>query len=391
MIKNRTIFTGDNLDILRGMDSQSIDLIYLDPPFNSNRHYEAPIGSEAAGAEFKDAWTLDDLDLASQELWGERDLPLNKLVDVVGCLGGKGDKSYLIYMALRLLEMSRILKDTGAIYLHCDPTMSHSLKLLLDAIFGKNNFRNEIIWCYTGPRNSPRSFSKKHDVIFFYAKSDNHFFNIIRVQHKSGVHNSGQVFGDNKIGNEFSKGRMENKGKQLEDWWVDIWSTDRYRKELTGYPTQKPLALLQRIILASCPANGIVLDPFCGCATSCIAAEDMGRQWIGIDISSKAVKLVKVRAEGRFSLFPVIHRTDIPKRNLPPRSKQIKNTLYGKQEGFCKSCNVHFRASNLTIDHIIPTSKGGADSNGNLQLLCHYCNSVKGDRPMEYLLAKLKK
>lgn len=389
---NRTIFTGDNLDILRGLDSESVDLIYLDPPFNSNRHYSAPIGSEAAGAEFRDAWTFEDTD---DTWWGEladNHESLYRVIDAAGSVGGKGDKAYLIYMAMRLLELHRVLKSTGSLYLHCDPTMSHSLKMALDAIFYKKNFRNEIIWCYTGPRKSPGTFSKKHDVIFFYSKTDKYFFNTPRIPHKNGVHNTGQVFGSHKDKDESKKQNMELKGKLLEDWWVDIWSTDRYRKELTGYPTQKPKVLLDRIIKASCPVDGMVLDPFCGCATTCIASEYSSRQWIGIDISPKAAELVRLRGEKEIGLaFPITHRTDIPTRDCPPRSKNIKHTLFGKQEGMCRGCKVQFPYSNFTIDHVIPVAKGGADTNGNLQLLCNYCNSVKGDRPMEYLLTQLKK
>ena len=144
MIKTSTIFTGDNLPILRGMDSESVDLIYLDPPFNSNRRYAAPIGSEAAGAVFKDVWTLADTDDAWWGELAEAHPALYKVIDGASAVGGKADKAYCIYMAIRLLEMHRVLKSTGSIYLHCDPTMSHSLKLVMDAVFGQKHYQNEI-------------------------------------------------------------------------------------------------------------------------------------------------------------------------------------------------------------------------------------------------------
>ena len=141
---NHTIFTGDNLDILRGMDSESVDLIYLDPPFNSNRHYKAPIGSQAAGAEFKDAWTFEDTKEAWWGLIADEHPAIYKVIDAAGDVGSKGDKAYLIYMAMRLLEMHRILKPIGSIYLHCDDVMSHSLKMVMDAIFGRKNFGTKL-------------------------------------------------------------------------------------------------------------------------------------------------------------------------------------------------------------------------------------------------------
>ena len=143
---NRTMWTGDNLDIMRGMNSESVDLIYLDPPFNSNRNYSAPIGSEAAGAAFKDTWTLDDVDLAWHGEIAEQHPALYAIIDAAREAHGRGMQSYLIMMGVRLLEMRRLLKPTGSIYLHCDPTASHYLKLLMDAVFGLGNFRTEIVW-----------------------------------------------------------------------------------------------------------------------------------------------------------------------------------------------------------------------------------------------------
>ena len=168
--KNRTLWTGDNLDIMRGMNSETVDLIYLDPPFNSNKTYSAPVGSEAAGAAFKDTWTLSDVDEAWHGEIPDREPTLYAIIDAAGLSHGKGMKSYLIMMAVRLLEMRRVLNPTGSIYLHSDPTASHYLKMLMDAIFGYKNFRDEIVWHY-GQRTAflKQSFNRKHDVILFYA------------------------------------------------------------------------------------------------------------------------------------------------------------------------------------------------------------------------------
>ena len=171
-IINRTLFTSDNLPILRGMNSDSVDLIYLDPPFNSNKHYSAPVGSEAAGASFKDAWTLSDEDEAWHAALKSHHPKLYAVIHAVGMIGSKGDKSYLIYMAVRLLELRRILKDTGSIYLHVDPTMSHSVKLTMDALFGKKNFHNEIVWHYYNKFGAgSRVFGRNYDQILFYSKN----------------------------------------------------------------------------------------------------------------------------------------------------------------------------------------------------------------------------
>ena len=169
---NRTLWTGDNVDIMRGMNSETVDLIYLDPPFNSNRDYAAPVGSEAAGAAFKDTWSLSDVDEAWHGEIADRDPTLYAIVDAAGLSHGKAMKSYLIMMAVRLLEMRRLLKDTGSIYLHCDPTASHYLKQLLDAIFGYQNFRNEIVWKRTSTKSlGTQRYARDSDRILYYVKS----------------------------------------------------------------------------------------------------------------------------------------------------------------------------------------------------------------------------
>ena len=393
-MKNRTLFIRDNLEVLRGLPDKSVDLIYLDPPFNSNRTYSAPVGSEAAGAAFKDTWTLSDTDNAWHGQLSESQPKLYEMIHAIGVVNGSSHKSYLIYMAMRLIELHRVLKDTGSIYLHCDQTMSHSLKLVMDSIFGRENFLNEIVWCYKSGGIPKRNLSKKHDVIFWYSKRKNkHIYNKQYAPYSEGTLQRGLTNYKKNLGNY----SLSKKGANMTDWWNDIkpiLSPTCF--ERTGYPTQKPLALLERIIKASCPEGGIVLDPFCGCATACIAAEKLGRQWIGIDLSEKAGELVKIRAKselGQLKLFPskITIRKTLPVRGAPKPSKNIKHDLYGIQEGCCAGCGHHFQIRNMEIDHIIPRSKGGPDTDLNLQLLCPNCNRVKGARIMADLWARLKK
>ncbi len=174
---DKTIWTGDNLDILRGMNSESVDLIYLDPPFNSNRDYEAPIGSAAAGAAFKDTWTLSDLDVAWMGLIADEQPAIYKTLEAAGLTHGKRMQSYLCMMAVRLLEMRRVLKNTGSVYLHCDPTASHYLKQLMDSVFGALNYRNEIVWKRFNFHADAKRFGRVSDTILFYTKSDQYQFN----------------------------------------------------------------------------------------------------------------------------------------------------------------------------------------------------------------------
>ena len=392
--KNQTIWTEDNLPIMRGMNSESVDLIYLDPPFNSKTDYAAPIGSKAAGAAFKDTWTLSDVDVEWANLIEEKHPALYR---VLLAAMTSSDKSYLIYMAARLLEIHRILKPTGGIYLHCDPTMSHYLKLLMDSVFGHKYFLNEIIWHYRKWPTGKYKFQRNHDILLFYGDPRNRTFNQLYMPRAASTL---KRFGKGKIVSSH-----DPEGKRLpsvtsgESSGVrqdDVWEIGRVPPVKQIYITQKPIALLERIIQASSNVGDIVLDPFCGCATACIAAQGLNRHWVGIDISSKAAELVHQRMRDELGLFgKAIHRTDIPQRTdlgkIPPYNvKENRRKLYGLQEGHCAGCREHFEARHLEVDHIISRKNGGTNHIDNLQLLCGNCNRVKGDRGMAYLKTKLQ-
>ena len=447
---DKTIWTGDNLDILRGMNSECVDLIYLDPPFNSNQDYAAPVGSAAAGAAFKDTWTLSDLDVAWMGLIADKQPALAHVIKTSGLTHGKGMQSYLTMMAVRLMEMHRVLKPTGSIYLHCDPRASHYLKLLMDSINGASNFMAEITWKRTSTHSDSRTFGNVADIILFYGDQIN--TNDVRVPYDpeyvarfyryndddgrglyrldnmtspnprpnltyewrghqppvkgwrysqetmSKLHDEGRIWYPDKPKQRPQLKRYLNEmpGKLADNVWTDIPPINSQAKERIGYPTQKPLALLERIIKASSNEGDMVLDPFCGCATACVAADKLGRKWVGIDISPKAVELVNMRLQQSMgSLFHhgyVTARTDIPRRTdieAPIPYRQNKHVLFGQQEGLCNGCRTEFPFRIFEVDHIISQSRGGMDHLENLQLLCPSCNRIKGDRPQEYLMARL--
>lgn len=471
--KNRTIFTGDNLDVMRGMNSDSVDLIYLDPPFNSNQERKAPIGSEAAGAAFKDAWTMSDVKEAEHGELAERNPALYDVITAAGSAHGKSMKAYLIMMGLRLLEMQRLLKSTGSIYLHCDPTAGHYLKALMDAVFGAQQFRGSIVWKRHSAHNlGARQWPNLHDLLLMYSNGGNWLWNthysefnedyVLKTyrhvdekgRYKDDDLTGGRPGGDEAYqawkGAEPASGRAwalprhqkfpdwmglptehqwqamsihrkldwldENgfihwssngrprlkrylkdaRGKITEDVWIDI--NPAPRRERVGYPTQKPEALLERIILASSRPDDIVLDPFCGCATACVAAENLGRQWVGIDLSPKAAELVIMRFTGRKQLTllanRIIHRRDVPRRTdraAPANYRTHRHTLFGQQEGRCKGCGSAFDFRHFHVDHILPKARGGDDHLENLQLLCGHCNLLKGTGTMAELKVKLRK
>ncbi len=393
-----TMFIGDNLDFMRGMNSGNIDLIFLDPPFNSNHNYAAPIDSEAAGAAFKDTWTLRDIDDSWYGYIADKHPALHSLIQVSGEIHSDSMKSYLIYMAIRILEMKRLLKDTGSIFLHCDPKASHYLKLTMDAIFGSTHIRNEVIWhYYNGTSNIRRAYVRKHDSLLFYTKKVNQ--NYFDEEEAREPYAPDSNFVKNPKGYK-DKYRPNPKGKRKHDVWR-IPTINNMAKERTGYPTQKPLALLHQVIKASSKEGDIVFDPFCGCATACVAAQFLNRKWIGCDISPLAGELVESRMTRELGLFFDGKITDTPpkrtKNDLSNEENKLfaevklgkynslnnKWNLYGKQMGVCKGCGQEFRFKILEVDHVIPRSKGGSDHISNLQLLCPNCNRRKGDRSMD--------
>ncbi len=314
--KNNTLWYGDNLEVMRKhIKDESVDLIYLDPPFNSKANYnilyKEPSGekSQSQIQAFTDTWHWDaEAEKNYRYLIENPIVPqeVTQLIKALHDLLGTNDMcAYLVMMAVRLLEFHRILKNTGSIYLHCDSTASHYLKLLMDTVFKLGNFRNEIVWCYTGPSATKSGFPRKHDIILRYSKTDNFIFNVdaIRVPYDDATLSRRNYSETKKRGIKF-KGKdigEYTSGKIPEDWWNDIPSGGQIsRKERVGYPTQKPIKLLERIILASSNEGDIVLDPFCGCGTAVDASQKLKRKWIGIDITYLSINVIINRMKQRY-------------------------------------------------------------------------------------------
>ena len=311
------LYYGDNLDILREyIKDDTIDLVYLDPPFKSNQSYNILFkerngtSSPAQIKAFEDTWHWDR---KAEETYREivESLP-RKVADLTKALRsflGENDvMAYLVMMTIRLQELYRVLKPTGSIYLHCDPTASHYLKLVMDAVFGVKSFQNEIIWCYTAPTNTRTNFPKKHDILFRYTKTGVWTFNFRDISIPYSEETIARTFrGAGSTGLYLDKDpetkhreRLKAGGKIPEDWWI-IPRLQGNARERLGYPTQKPEALLERIIKVSSKEGDIILDPFCGCGTTITVAEKLKRKWTGIDITHLAVSLMKHRIENTFS------------------------------------------------------------------------------------------
>lgn len=461
---NRTLFHGDNLDFLRELNSESVHLIATDPPFNKGRDFHATPDSLASGASFQDRWSwkndvhqewIDQLEDDWPSVWSV----------IQGSRNGWGDDmgTFLCFMAVRMLEMHRILRDDGAIYLHCDTTASHYLKMLMDAIFGNINFRNDIIWERSAGRSDAKSFARVHDNILYYVKSDAAVWNqqyeplsqdyidsMYRYEDRHGRYTTMPLAGSGVSGKthtftwrgiytknwrftteslerleadgliHWSKnGRprrkfylSESKGVAARDVITNI--SRATPKERTGYPTQKPLILYERIIKASSNPGNIVLDPFCGCATTCVAAEKLNRQWVGIDIWNMAheVTVDRLKKEGclagpdddRPDLLitegSITYSTEPPRRTddteqAAPYLKTVKRVnreppgpklsraemierLQDENGLVCAGCDREFDDPRyLQLDHNTPRADGGLNHISNRILLCGPCNQLK--------------
>lgn len=311
-----TLYYGDCLTIMKDkMEAGSVDLIYLDPPFNSKRDYNAIYRDETGRSlpdqieAFKDTWYLD-----AERAKVIRELP--KQMGEHGINGTAADflaaflvhlmeynssmAAYLGYMAERLIWMRTILKDTGTIYLHCDPTASHYLKIAMDAIFGRSNFRNEIVWCYAGGGIPKLDFPRKHDIILRYTKGNKYNYQPVYRPYSPGTQERGRT----PVKGKYYDRGLREEGTPVNDWWSDVRKiTSPTDPEKLGYPTQKSVELLDRIIYTSSNEGNVVFDPFCGCGTTMEAAVILKRKWIGVDILIHAVKrVVRKRLQERLHL-----------------------------------------------------------------------------------------
>ena len=488
----RDLYIYDNLPVLRGLDTDSVDLIYLDPPFNSKQQHRAPIGSKAEGQKFDDTWRWDELNTAWLGEIDTRNEALSAVVRAAGLTLGQGTAAYLTMVGIRLLEMERILKPAGSIYLHCDDTAGAYLKACMDAVF-KRGYKNEITWRRFTAHSDGKRYGRITEYILFYVNGTGYTWNAEEVadkktyeeilqkypkKDKRGRYYGGDLTGPGVSGGESGKawkginpslyGRCWSApltGKYAE--WIDANIIPGYRKikgvhdrldilyenglielpkgtgrwpslkryassdvglmpqslilepigftnynkkgkkgakqEYTGWKTQKPLGLLRPLIKASSNRGDVVLDPFCGCATACVAAELEGRQWIGIDRFEDAGDITKLRLsdmvlDWQDDQIRVLHKPpkavepDEPgKKGRTKKYKTSDNTdkLYGNQHGDCPGCGNHYRVKGFHIDHIIPVASGGKDDIENLQLLCGHCNSTKGTGTMDDLWQSL--
>lgn len=438
-----TLYFGDNLNILREhIPAQSIDLIYLDPPFNSKRDYnllfKTPKGhdSDAQITAFDDTWHWgDQAESEYSELLRQPNTDVAEMIQSLRRFLKESDMmAYLVMMANRLLEMHRVLKPTGSLYLHCDPTASHYLKIVLDAIFGAENYRNEIIWMRTTSKSlMTRRLPSNHDILFLYSKSTEYIWNDSAMFSRYDLNDldekttqkysqrdpDGRLYQLTDLTNpnpnrpnltyeflgvtkvwRWTKERMqaafdaglviqprpgavprykryldEQRGKPLGDVWTDIFPINSQAAERLGYPTQKPLALLERIIQASSNPGDAICDPFCGCGTAVHAAQKLGRNWIGIDITHLAISLIEKRMKDAFpnAVFEVL---GTPKdlagaRNLAERDKyqfqwwacSLVNAqpYQGKKKGADSGIDgiIYFQDDKSAAKKIIVSVKGG--------------------------------
>jgi site-specific DNA-methyltransferase (adenine-specific) len=340
-IRGRQIHYGDNLPVLRErIPSESVDVVYLDPPFNSKRNYNVlyrtHTGEESPESvtAFEDFWIWDSRTEEHYRELTQDNSPLSRALQAFRSFLSQSDlMAYLVMMAPRLAELRRVLRPSGSIYLHCDQTASHYLKVLMDVVFGANAFLNNVVWLYGLGGSSKRYWPRKHDDLLWYAKKPgSHYFEPDMVPATSV--------------------RMAGQLKKAPDYW-DIPTINNMAAERLGFPTQKPLALLERIVRSSSPQGGVVLDPFCGCGTTVEAAERLGRTWVGIDISYLAIDIVEKRLLRSFGPRIANQYTLFGK----PASMEDAVQLYEQRE-------LEFERWAVTLVEAEPVTARGTDLDG---------------------------
>ena len=427
-----TLFIGDNLDVLRGIDTGTVDLVYLDPPFHTGdkkrgSNVTALVDGKKRKQGYGDAFDPSDLKREWVETIRLSAPAVFSVCEAAKAAVGQAQWAYLIFMAARLLELHRVLKETGSIWLHCDWHADGWLRALMDAVFGAGNLRNTVAWCYSGGGVPAGAFARKHDTLLFYSKGSSWTFHRQHAPYSA----ASQAMGKGYIGQVLDL----DQGKAMDDWWVDckpIAGIRKTTKEATGWEDQKPRALLDRIILACSNRGDVVLDPFCGCATALVSAQVHHRGWIGIDqdpvaegvlisgywtpkgekrvgrliseaglldvAKAKVLKAPPVREdsgetacdllEGEFKL-----RQEQSMILTKQQQARLRQQLYARLEGRCQGYRLasgrHVGCKHgagflpiefFELDHVLPRKHGGKDTADNLQLCCGPCNGDKGAR-----------
>ena len=473
---NRTIFINDNLDVMRGLDDDQFDLVYFDPPYNSDEMYNV-IFDDGTQDGFRDVWRLNDMDWSWLTVIGARWNKVDEVCRLARIVHGDMMMSYLCMMAVRLIETKRVMKPNGVLVLQCDDNANAYLRVILDAIFGRENFFGEIVWKRaTGKNDVENKFGRIHDTLYVYALPGHKWNQQFHPRTESDVkknypytdkngrwgsrslfakgttlHGSsgkpwrgidparigrgshwvipnqakeqmpelnqmattqekldaidaaGEIYWPKKEGGvpRFKKRPGFTRPVPLQNLWDDIPPVQGVGNDYRLWQTQKPIPLLERLILCFTDKDDYVLDPWCGCATGPVAAEINGRDWMGIDLSPRAFKEVYERLQREADknalldggvLKDVVRRDDLPvlsKDTINPYC--FKETLYGRQQGRCGLCAEYVTFRKMTIDHKVPVNRGGQDTEDNLELYCGNCNSIKGGRrTKEEALVRLK-
>lgn len=402
-IHTQTLYRGDNIDFLRAINSECVDLIAVDPPFNKGKDFHATPDSLADGGSFQDRWSWErDVEQAWVDQIEDDHPALMEAIESAKHASGEDMGAFMCFMSVRLLAMHRIIKPTGSLMLHCDATASHYLKGVLDAIFGKDNFRNEIVWCYKENETATRWLPRKHDIIFWYSKSEDYTFNMQRgefTQAQLKRYNHVKEDGT-RWANMKGKMRQLQGGARLRSWWADIPICQS--NERSGYPTQKPVLLYERLVSMTTNKGDMVLDCFAGGGTTCVAAARLGRAWVAIDLWEKTARFIqdRMKEECPEMLDGLIKFTDVPPERtddgrtaapyLKPKTiiqpdkgpkmsrAQMIAQLLEMHGPICQGCGRRFEDHEyLELDHMLPRSDGGANSIDNRTLLCSVCNKLK--------------